>query len=154
MGGAEQVSTSHLLCMRPGLRLSFLPRHNPSDPLTPLPGNITKSPALPPTDLSTPHIKSSNYTTGRGGTGNIVTNDDPLNARRAQDVDVADHSLREPEQSLHVGRGGAGNVADLPKDEADENRKRNTARRESFRQEREKLVGKGKELLGKVTGKK
>lgn len=68
-------------------------------------GNITnksdKSPALVP--ATTPTLKSKNYTTGRGGTGNIVENTDPETARLAQDVDVSGITL--PEGQHHTGRG-------------------------------------------------
>lgn len=61
-----------------------------------------KSPALPP-QTTTPTLTSKNYTTGRGGQGNIVSNDDPTTARVAQDVDVPGITL--PENDVHVGRG-------------------------------------------------
>ena len=60
-----------------------------------------KSPALGPS--TTPTLKSKNYTTGRGGTGNIVKNDDPETARKAQDIDVPGITL--PENEYHTGRG-------------------------------------------------
>lgn len=69
-------------------------------------GNITskdqKSPALPPT--TTPTLKSKNYTTGRGGTGNIVSNDSAETARLAQDVDVPGIALPEHDYVI-TGRG-------------------------------------------------
>jgi len=67
-------------------------------------GNVTSkplSPALGP--QTTPTLKSSVYTTGRGGTGNMAKNDNPEEARRAQDVDVPGVML--PEGSHHIGRG-------------------------------------------------
>ncbi len=68
-------------------------------------GNVTskpdKSPALGPS--TTPTLKSKNYTTGRGGTGNIVKNEDPEVARKAQDIDVPGITL--PENEYHTGRG-------------------------------------------------
>lgn len=48
-------------------------------------------------------MKSKNYTTGRGGQGNIVENTDPQTARIAQDVDVPGIVL--PEGGYHTGRG-------------------------------------------------
>lgn len=48
-------------------------------------------------------MKSKNYTTGRGGTGNIVKNEDPETARKAQDIDVPGITL--PENEYHTGRG-------------------------------------------------
>ena len=53
-------------------------------------GNIGTTPLdLDPTttiDLETPTLKSAVYTTGRGGSGNMARNEDPEEARRAQDV--------------------------------------------------------------------
>ncbi|KAK2740440.1 hypothetical protein FQN55_008896 [Onygenales sp. PD_40] len=70
-----------------------------------------------PDDLSTPTIKSDIYTTGRGGSGNMVTNDDPQIARRAQDVDVPPALVRDVQMGgegrrMFVGRGGAANMYD------------------------------------------
>jgi len=56
-----------------------------------------------PEVMKTPTLTSKNYTTGRGGTGNIAKNDDPDEARIAQDVDVPAVMLQEG--SRHVGRG-------------------------------------------------
>jgi hypothetical protein len=68
-------------------------------------GNIgpkdSKSPAFKPE--TTPTLKSTHYTTGRGGTGNMAKNDDAEEARRAQDVDVP--GITMPEGSHHTGRG-------------------------------------------------
>ncbi|PNS17734.1 hypothetical protein CAC42_3129 [Sphaceloma murrayae] len=76
-------------------------------------GNVAPvSPALKPADLETPTIKQANYTTGRGGSGNIVSNDSAENARKAQDVDlpsVAKEASAE-EKPGFFGRGGAANV--------------------------------------------
>lgn len=68
-------------------------------------GNITIKPdkAPAPAPSSTPTLKSKAYTTGRGGTGNIVENTDPEVARKAQDVDVPGITL--PEGDYHTGRG-------------------------------------------------
>ena len=55
----------------------------------PITGNFGKSTNDAPVDpvsLETPTIKSKVYTTGRGGTGNMARNDNPEEARRAQDV--------------------------------------------------------------------
>lgn len=41
-----------------------------------------------PKDLVTPTLKAEVYTTGRGGSGNMVPNESPDTARAAQDVDV------------------------------------------------------------------
>lgn len=51
-------------------------------------GNISAAPPPPvsPTDLETPTLKEEVYTTGRGGSGNMVANTGKAGARRAQDV--------------------------------------------------------------------
>jgi Protein of unknown function (DUF3602) len=64
-------------------------------------------PQPPPTsDLGTPTLKSKNYTTGRGGTGNMAVNDPerPELAREAQDVDVP-HVPLVAEKNFPTGRG-------------------------------------------------
>jgi hypothetical protein len=43
---------------------------------------------ISPEDLKTPTLKSDVYTTGRGGSGNMAKNTDPLETRRAQDVEI------------------------------------------------------------------
>ena len=53
--------------------------------------------------MTTPTLKSNIYTTGRGGTGNMARNDDPEEARAAQDVDIPGITL--PEGAHHTGRG-------------------------------------------------
>ena len=45
--------------------------------------------------------------------GNIMSNDNPLNARAAQDVEAPAHHDREPKGTYHWGRGGQGNVMTL-----------------------------------------
>ncbi|CAG8907500.1 unnamed protein product [Penicillium salamii] len=53
-------------------------------------GNITRQQSAPsPKDLVTPTIKQEVYTTGRGGSGNMVQNnlDRPELARESQDVE-------------------------------------------------------------------
>lgn len=69
--------------------------------------------ASTPADLQTPTIKAATYTTGRGGSGNMASNDPskPEVARAAQDVAAPAH--KQPETAVHVGRGGGGNVATL-----------------------------------------
>jgi len=62
-----------------------------------------------PEDLVTPTIKSEKYTTGRGGQGNITKNDNPDNARLAQDVD-GPAKISDPKGAVHYGRGGAANI--------------------------------------------
>jgi hypothetical protein len=72
-------------------------------------GNITsmsrQQSATTPSDLVTPTIKQEVYTTGRGGTGNMVQNDPkrPEIARERQDVDSP--PLRAEQYPHHTGRG-------------------------------------------------
>jgi hypothetical protein len=62
-------------------------------------------------DLVTPTLKQENYTTGRGGQGNIKKNDHGAEARTAQDVETPVSHLRQTDgESVHYGRGGAANV--------------------------------------------
>ncbi|OGM45719.1 hypothetical protein ABOM_005436 [Aspergillus bombycis] len=63
-----------------------------------------------PRDLVTPTIKQDIYTTGRGGSGNMVVNDPqhPEIARESQDVEAP--PLRVEEAPHHTGRGGAANA--------------------------------------------
>ncbi|KAJ4333162.1 hypothetical protein N0V87_007799 [Didymella glomerata] len=75
-------------------------------------GNIapdTNTAYTKPEDLVTPTIKSNTYTTGRGGQGNMAKNDDPNNARLAQDVE-GPTTISEPKGAVHYGRGGAANI--------------------------------------------
>lgn len=75
-------------------------------------GNIapdTNTAYTKPEDLVTPTIKSNTYTTGRGGQGNMTKNDNPENARLAQDVD-GPTKVSEPKGAVHYGRGGAANI--------------------------------------------
>ncbi|KAL8680464.1 MAG: hypothetical protein Q9186_003362 [Xanthomendoza sp. 1 TL-2023] len=61
--------------------------------------------------LTTPTIKSTIYTTGRGGSGNMKKNDPkhPEVARKSQDV-VPPVKRRLSEEKGHTGRGGAANI--------------------------------------------
>jgi hypothetical protein len=76
-------------------------------------------------DLQTPTIKTSTYTTGRGGTGNMAYKDPahPELARQAQDVDAP--PMREPEGPFHFGRGGAANIATPSQEEQEKAKARN-----------------------------
>ncbi|EEP81210.1 predicted protein [Uncinocarpus reesii 1704] len=73
-----------------------------------------RSPAENPEELilSCPTIKADVYTTGRGGSGNMVSNDDPEATRARQDVDVPPSVTAgtADEGRFHTGRGGAANV--------------------------------------------
>ncbi|GAB7340583.1 hypothetical protein MBLNU457_6994t1 [Dothideomycetes sp. NU457] len=108
-------------------------------------GNIKQSPSLKPVadDLTTPTLKSNLYTTGRGGTGNMASNDhtDPSLARAAQDVEAPPSAFREPENHVHVGRGGAANVAKLSEEDARVNKERNDSQERS-------MLGRAKDAMG------
>jgi len=72
-------------------------------------GQATSRPATPD-DLKTPTIKQGIYTTGRGGSGNMMYNDPdhPELARGSQDVE---RPPQRSEEHVHfVGRGGAANA--------------------------------------------
>jgi len=58
-----------------------------------------------PKDLITPTIKQDIYTTGRGGTGNMMQNDPehPEIARESQDVETPPQRIEESRH--HTGRG-------------------------------------------------
>ena len=75
------------------------------------------SPKLIPMGSDTPHIPETQpkYTTGRGGAGNMVKNDDRDKARLAQDIEPVTSSgsgklKLSPIKS--IGRGGYGNMID------------------------------------------
>lgn len=82
-------------------------------------GNIQRSSSIPlpklvPQGSNTPMITQNKFTTGRGGYGNMVENEDPQFTRKLQDVDA---KKKDPElqtvnstKSFSVGRGGFGNV--------------------------------------------
>ncbi|KAL4884438.1 hypothetical protein BJY04DRAFT_215403 [Aspergillus karnatakaensis] len=76
-------------------------------------GNIYSSETkqTTPQDLVTPTIKQEVYTTGRGGSGNMVHNDPnhPELARESQDVEAPPMRVQET-QPHHTGRGGAANA--------------------------------------------
>ncbi|KAJ5874399.1 uncharacterized protein N7529_002829 [Penicillium soppii] len=87
-------------------------------------GNITRQhSALTPKDLVTPTIKQEVYTTGRGGSGNMVVNkpDQPELARESQDVESP--PLRAQQIPHHTGRGGVAN-AYIPTAEEEEHEKK------------------------------
>ncbi|CAG8079339.1 unnamed protein product [Penicillium salamii] len=87
-------------------------------------GNITRQQSAPsPKDLVTPTIKQEVYTTGRGGSGNMVQNnlDRPEIARESQDVESP--PLRAQQIPHHTGRGGVAN-AYIPTPEEEEQEKR------------------------------
>ncbi|KAI9931436.1 hypothetical protein AWENTII_001947 [Aspergillus wentii] len=74
-------------------------------------GNIySKEAPSMPKDLVTPTIKQDIFTTGRGGSGNMMHNDPerPEIARESQDVGAP--PLRAEQAPHHIGRGGAANA--------------------------------------------
>ncbi|KAM7207010.1 hypothetical protein V8F33_000109 [Rhypophila sp. PSN 637] len=73
----------------------------------------TSTTPINPEDLQTPTLKTSVVTTGRGGTGNMAKNLDPVEARKRQDVEPV--VRRDSQGASHIGRGGNGNVFN-PKD--------------------------------------
>ncbi|KAI1333350.1 hypothetical protein F5Y16DRAFT_393747 [Xylariaceae sp. FL0255] len=84
-------------------------------------GNIadtSKSPRITPSDLETPTLKTPIVTTGRGGSGNMAQNVDPAETRARQDVGPVER--RPSRGAMHVGRGGAANIARPPSASLDE----------------------------------
>ncbi|KAG0650971.1 hypothetical protein D0Z07_2880 [Hyphodiscus hymeniophilus] len=71
-------------------------------------GNIGVSSDFDPAMLEIPTLKGDFYTTGRGGNANMARNDDPVMARRAQDV--YGHSRRQSTGNMLYGRGGSANL--------------------------------------------
>ncbi|WEW61350.1 hypothetical protein PRK78_006840 [Emydomyces testavorans] len=79
-------------------------------------GNMSRirspAPENPEEIISCPTIKAGVFTTGRGGSGNMVPNVDPETTRARQDVDVPPPVTAgtADEGRFHTGRGGAANV--------------------------------------------
>jgi len=122
-------------------------------------GNVTSKDTKPPAfeTQTTPTLKSQVYTTGRGGTGNMAKNEDPDEARRAQDVDVP--GIVIPESTHHTGRGGAANLYKPTEEEQRVARAHNEkVRSESFNKDRSglrALVDKAKDTMtGKSNGER
>ncbi|KAL2756265.1 hypothetical protein ACRALDRAFT_1070648 [Sodiomyces alcalophilus JCM 7366] len=61
-----------------------------------------------PDDLETPVLTSPVVTTGRGGAGNMLKNDNPRETRLRQDVEPVPR--RSSSKVTHFGRGGAANI--------------------------------------------
>jgi len=97
---------------------------------------------IKPEDLATPTIKSDHYTTGRGGSGNIAKNDSAAEARMAQDVEATVHH-ETGDTAFHYGRGGAANVAKVPKETL-------VGQDAPRRSSREGLAEKSKDFLDKI----
>ncbi|OBT62942.1 hypothetical protein VE03_07882 [Pseudogymnoascus sp. 23342-1-I1] len=115
-------------------------------------GNISTAPPPPvePSDLETPTLKEEVYTTGRGGSGNMVANTGKAGARRAQDVVALPR--RDSEGTAHVGRGGAANIVKVPTRTGEE--ERSVEGREGKEGNEKREVGEEKEVKGKGKGKK
>jgi len=94
---------------------------------------MSRSGVSPDPDIDIPPIKSSTYTTGRGGTGNMAKNNPnhPELARKLQDVGPDIYHVSEGES--HFGRGGAANTIKMSAEEIA------GARAENARLEREAL---------------
>ncbi|OJI96402.1 hypothetical protein ASPVEDRAFT_78176 [Aspergillus versicolor CBS 583.65] len=118
-------------------------------------GNIysSQSRSTPtPQDLVTPTIKQDVYTTGRGGSGNMMHNDPdhPELARESQDVEAP--PVRIQEGAHHTGRGGAANQY-IPsaeeekkaREEEEQLRRVVTARAEREQQHRPRDIEEGNE---------
>ncbi|KZZ91007.1 hypothetical protein AAP_03648 [Ascosphaera apis ARSEF 7405] len=86
-------------------------------------GSAKNAEHLDEKDLETPTLKSDIYTTGRGGSGNMVHNDDPKVARMRQDVEAPPSLLtnNEPDRKVLLGRGGAANHYSPTDEEANAN---------------------------------
>jgi len=69
---------------------------------------------------------------------------DPSLARAAQDVEAPASAMKEPENHVHVGRGGAANVAKLSNEDAKMNKERN---QERVGEERS-MLGRAKDAMG------
>ncbi|KFY76687.1 hypothetical protein V499_03752 [Pseudogymnoascus sp. VKM F-103] len=117
-------------------------------------GNISAAPPRPvsPTDLETPTLKEEVYTTGRGGSGNMVANTGKAGARRAQDV-VALPRRESEGAGAHVGRGGAANIVKVPtrgqgEESSVEGRDEKDGREKKEVKEKKELKGKGKNNEG------
>ncbi|KAI9739766.1 MAG: hypothetical protein M1834_006486 [Cirrosporium novae-zelandiae] len=122
-------------------------------------GNIGSPKLVPQANdpASLPTLKATNYTTGRGGTGNFRLNDPehPEIAREAQDIKLHPRRMSE---NYHEGRGGAGNVRKMSEAEKGEAKKWNrkvedAMRREEEAKERAKgktWAAKSKEVIGAI----
>ncbi|KKY22279.1 hypothetical protein UCRPC4_g03302 [Phaeomoniella chlamydospora] len=79
-------------------------------------------------DLETPTLKTSHYTTGRGGTGNMAKNDPdhPELAREAQDLSPPLAAELKKTGEYHTGRGGTANIYRPSQAEIEEAQEHNT----------------------------
>ncbi|KAJ6786870.1 hypothetical protein PWT90_00011 [Aphanocladium album] len=106
------------------------------------------SPKLQPSDLETPTLKKPIVTTGRGGTGNMAKNNDPIETRMRQDVRPVPRRYSSGAQ--HAGRGGAGNVF---KDDTEE-LTRTASREQAVADDTERPETPSKSRKGWLFGKK
>lgn len=91
----------------------------------------------------------------------MVPNENPDNARAAQDVEAPAYHAKEPKGTYHWGRGGEGNMTTLGGKNADKEVRKEQEQREKVRttsrgNERRPskgLMEKGKEMFG-MGGKK
>lgn len=138
-GGAGNIqndshTTSENNNLEPRRSKTLTPQGRPSSPVPPPAhkvyyatgrggaGNIqltlldrAPSPKIVSKGSNVPQLSQQKVTTGRGGYGNIINNDDPDLVRKLQDVDVNtlnDDALHAAalHKSFSVGRGGFGNV--------------------------------------------
>lgn len=76
-------------------------------------GNIKASKDAPSPELaprtSVPPLHNDTVTTGRGGLGNMMKNDNPELTRKAQDVDQKNDVKPVTSNKSFIGRGGYGN---------------------------------------------
>lgn len=77
-------------------------------------GNIKSSKDAPSPELaphtSVPTLQTDTVTTGRGGLGNMLKNDNPELTRKAQDVDNKNDVMPITSNKSFIGRGGYGNI--------------------------------------------
>lgn len=90
--------------------------------------NVLPSPKLIPQGSNTPQLTSQKVSTGRGGYGNMLKNDNPELVRKLQDVDSPSTSQQQNElyavasnKSFSIGRGGFGNVVSTSRSNGSKN---------------------------------
>lgn len=107
-------------------------------------GNIGANPPQSMDLQTTPRLKEEHYTTGRGGSGNIVKNTDEEIARAAQDIAPShDEGHLGHDGPIKVGRGGAGNTFALSEQDISKGRERRASHSEMMKE-------RGKALLEKI----
>jgi hypothetical protein len=108
-----------------------------------------RSPFLPLQQCANDHIVRFTNDSRLPGQGNIVSNDNPDNARLAQDVDAPGHHAKpEPTTgTYHWGRGGEGNMVTLGTGEQKAKKERSVSKGEAAH-EKPSLIARGKSALG------